>query len=160
MDATVRVQELSNGWVLARDPQNRGREEGWFGSIRAEAVPAPVPGIIQQVFPGYHGVAWYWRAFSLPCPAGPDERVVIRFGAVDYLAEVWVNGQPVGGCEGGETPFELDITQAVVAGVENLLAGGAWADLRIEVALDGSARCFNVDVDGRRCLPGAPIEAG
>jgi hypothetical protein len=122
MDATVRVQELSNGWVLARDPQNRGREEGWFGSIRAEAVPAPVPGIIQQVFPAYHGVTWYWRAFNLPCPAGAGERVVLRFGAVDYLAEVWVNGNPVGGYEGGETPFELDITEAVVAGAGNLLA--------------------------------------
>ena len=40
------------------------------------------------------------------------------------------------------------------------LAGGAWTDLRIEVAVDESAGCFSVDVDGRRCLLGAPIEAG
>ncbi len=34
---------------------------------------------------------------------------------MDYLAEVWVNGVRVGGHEGGETPFELDATEAVAS---------------------------------------------
>ena len=46
----------------------------------------------------------------------------MRFWAVDYLAEVFVNGKPVGGHEGGEAPFVLDVTDAVVPGGENLLA--------------------------------------
>jgi hypothetical protein len=46
----------------------------------------------------------------------------LRFGAVDYLAEVWLNGTPVGGHEGGETPFTLDVTDAVRPGQTNLLA--------------------------------------
>lgn len=49
------------------------------------------------------------------------ERVLLTFGAVDYLAEVWVNGRPVGGHEGGETPFTLDLTAALAeAGREPL----------------------------------------
>ena len=41
---------------------------------------------------------------------------------MDYLAEVWLNGVRVGGHEGGETPFVLDVTEAVKPGVSNLLA--------------------------------------
>jgi beta-galactosidase len=37
------------------------------------------------------------------------------------VAEVWLNGAPVGGHEGGEMPFALDVTEALIAG-ENLLA--------------------------------------
>jgi hypothetical protein len=114
-------QTLNQQWQIARDPENQGREEKWFERVPQAAQPAPVPGIIQQVFPDYHGVAWYWTRFTLPDMPTTDERLLLRFGAVDYLAEVWVNGVSVGGHEGGETPFELDATAAVRAG-ENLLA--------------------------------------
>ncbi|NQT20302.1 MAG: hypothetical protein HQ592_11400 [Planctomycetes bacterium] len=112
---------LNSNWCIARDPDNRGRAEEWSASVRGEAEPAPVPGIIQQVFPNYHGVAWYWTRFTPSRLPEAGERVMLRFGAVDYLAEVWVNGVAVGGHEGGETPFELDVTDAVHAD-ENLLA--------------------------------------
>lgn len=112
---------LNAEWRIARDPQNCGREGKWFAAIPGSAPAAPVPGIIQQVFPNYHGVAWYWTRFALPALPGTSERLVLRFGAVDYLAEVWVNGVAVGGHEGGETPFELDATATARAG-ENLLA--------------------------------------
>lgn len=108
-------------WTIARDPENRGRAEKWFKAMPESAEAAPVPGIIQQVFPNYHGVAWYWTRFSVVALPGVNERALLRFGAVDYLADVWVNGVAVGGHEGGETPFELDATAAVRVG-ENLLA--------------------------------------
>ena len=111
---------LSN-WHLTTDPGNRGREEQWFAAVRPDAQPAPVPGIIQQVYPGYHGVVWYWTTFRLDALPAPEERVLLRFGAVDYLATVWVNGACIGDHEGGETPFELDATATVHMG-ENLLA--------------------------------------
>jgi len=112
---------LLQHWMIACDPDNRGHDENWIKSISDSATVAPVPGIIQQVFPGFHGVAWYWTTFTLASHLTPTERALLRFGAVDYQAEVWVNGVHVGGHEGGETPFELDATAAVRAG-ENLLA--------------------------------------
>jgi beta-galactosidase/beta-glucuronidase len=54
-----------------------------------------------------------------PYPAG---RYVLRFWQVDYLAEVWLNGMSVGGHEGGETPFVLDVTSHIKPGEKNHLA--------------------------------------
>lgn len=116
------MMELRTGWQLARDPKNCGKRERWYADVRTEAQPAPVPGIIQQVFPDYHGVAWYWCIFRMPPAVSGHTRTVVRFGAVDYFAEVWVNGKPVGRHEGGETAFELDVTAAVHARGDNLLA--------------------------------------
>lgn len=118
----VTLRRLGEGWQLACDPRNEGRRLRWYRAIRPEAQPAPVPGIIQQVFPDYHGVAWYWVQFSAPALRDPAERVLLSFGAVDYLAEVWLNGRAVGGHEGGETPFALDVTDAAKPGKTNLLA--------------------------------------
>ena len=81
-----------------------------------------MPGIIQQVHPGYHGVAWYWLEFTPRVSVGQDEKCLLRFEAVDYAAQVWLNGAALGGHEGGETPFELDATHALRPGIENLLA--------------------------------------
>jgi len=118
----VTTQTLSGQWKSATDPDNKGRNEGWFNAIHPESKDAVVPGVIQQVFPGYHGVAWYWHSFSPNFTRGLNDRVLIRFGAVDYLADVWINGQHAGTFEGGETPFEFDITTLLKAGGENLLA--------------------------------------
>jgi hypothetical protein len=120
--ATV-VQSLDGpGWVLATDPKNVGRGENWFEAPRTNAVAAKVPWIIQDAFPGYHGVAWYWREFVAPANPHPQGRGLLRFWAVDYKADVWLNGQLVGGHEGGETPFTLDVTEALQTGRTNRVA--------------------------------------
>lgn len=116
------VQTLAGTWKLAVDPENKGRTDRWFESVRPEAREAPVPGVIQQVFPAYHGVAWYWHAFDVSPGGAPGDRVMIRFGAVDYLAEVWLNGRHLGVFEGGETPFEFDVVDSIRREGENLLA--------------------------------------
>jgi hypothetical protein len=110
-------------WKIATDPGNKGRDEKWFETVRPEAKTTSVPGAFISTFPGYRGaVAWYWRSFEAPPNPHRGGRYLLRFGAVDYKAEVWVNGQEVGGHEGGETPFTLDVTDAIRVGKENLLA--------------------------------------
>ena len=111
-----------DAWRLATDPRNVGREEKWFAAPRTNAVPTRVPWIIQDAFPGYHGVAWYWRELDVPQNPYAGGRCLLRFWAVDYLAEVWLNGVRVGGHEGGETPFTLDVTDTIHPGAKNLLA--------------------------------------
>lgn len=110
------------GWRIATDPANRGREERWYEAPRPEAQPTPVPWIIQDVFPGYHGVAWYWQDLTVPANPHPAGATLLRFWAVDYQAEVWLNGVRLGGHDDGETPFVLDASAAVQPGTVNRLA--------------------------------------
>ncbi len=52
---------------------------------------------------------WYRKNIEIPAEwAG--KRVLLHFGAVDYIATVWVNGKYVGRHKGGYTPFSFDIT--------------------------------------------------
>ena len=69
----------------------------------------------------YEGTVWYRKKF--PTPAHADgERVLLRFGAANYRADVYLNGEKVGWHEGGFTPFEMDVTAALATdGTDNSL---------------------------------------
>ena len=103
-------------------PQNVGREEKWFESSRPDAKPTKVPWVIQDAFPGYHGVVWYWKAFSAPELESPEPAPCCGSGRFLYKADVWLNGTHVGGNEGAEMPFALDVTETLRPGAANLLA--------------------------------------
>jgi len=111
-----------DGWLLATDSMNVGRKQRWDREPRSDAKPTKVPWIIQDAFPGYHGVAWYWRDVHAPANPHAKGRYLFRFWAVDYKADVWLNGISVGGHEGGETPFTLDVTDAIKPNAANRLA--------------------------------------
>jgi hypothetical protein len=67
---------------------------------------------------GVHEVLWYERSISDIRDGeqlAKGYRTLLRFGAVDYEAKVWVNGQYVGGHRGGHVPFEIDISDALDA---------------------------------------------
>ena len=52
---------------------------------------------------------WYRRLFDRP-DTMKNKRVLLHFGAVDYRARVWVNGQLAGTHTGGDVSFAFDIT--------------------------------------------------
>jgi beta-galactosidase/beta-glucuronidase len=54
-------------------------------------------------------VVWYRRRFDPP----EAPRMRLHFGAVDYRATVWVNGEEVAQHEGGHIPFSADISTVV-----------------------------------------------
>jgi hypothetical protein len=64
---------------------------------------------------GFFHSCWYRRAFDPPPLSGGD-RLLLHFGAVDYLATVWIAGARAGGHEGGYTPFAIDVTEFVRGG--------------------------------------------
>src|SRR5947209_5617269 len=68
----------------------------------------------------YSGAAWYRTRFEAPQSRG-IRHVLLKFGAVDYYCEVYLNGAKVGSHEGGYTPFSFDLTDFVNDG-ENELA--------------------------------------
>ena len=55
-------------------------------------------------------IGWYRRTFDVPKDFPKGDRVWLRFGAVDWRADVWVDDAKVGDHEGGYTPFEFDVT--------------------------------------------------
>lgn len=63
---------------------------------------------------------WYKRQFTLP-EDWDGQRVLIHFGAVDFEATVYVNGQQVGKHRGGYTGFSFDITAQLAAGENELI---------------------------------------
>jgi Glycosyl hydrolases family 2, TIM barrel domain len=82
------------------------------------ARPVRVPGLWEaQGLLELDGVAWYRRRFDLEDPGG---HWTLRFGAVMDLAEVHLNGRRLGGNDLPFTPFELDPSAALVAGVNEL----------------------------------------
>jgi hypothetical protein len=109
-------------WLLSPDPDNDGRDRGWTKAPANGARPTKVPWVIQDDFPDYHGVAWYWRDFQAPPHSQPGGRYLLRFHAVDYLGEIWINGTRLGVHEGGEEPFVLDATATIKPEQTNRLA--------------------------------------
>jgi len=114
--------DLSGPWGFAFDDDDRGTGEGWHRrpvGPRSIVVPfppeSPASGIGDT---GFHPVAWYSRSLTGAelDRAGLDgaaPRLLVHFGAVDYRARVWLNGELLGEHEGGHTPFTVDATDAL-----------------------------------------------
>ncbi len=106
--------DLDGTWGFAYDDSAIGIPERWYDREdvfdREICVPFPpesaASGIGQA---GYHPVMWYRRTFHVDRDEC-ETLQILHFGAVDYLAQVWVNGALVMFHEGGQTPFSADIT--------------------------------------------------
>ena len=73
---------------------------------------------------------WYCRTFDLPAHfALAHGRVLLHCGAVNYEAQVWINGEFAGQHRGGYTPFTLDVTELLCPG-ENRINLTASSDVR------------------------------
>ena len=57
---------------------------------------------------------WYRRVFTVP--SSWKERVLLNFDAVDWKADVWINGDYLGVHTGGYTAFSFDITDHLKKG--------------------------------------------
>lgn len=119
---TRKIVSLDGPWLLATDPDNVGRAREWWKAPRAQAKETRVPWIIQDAFPEYHGMAWYWREFEAPVNPHAGGRYLLRFWQVDYKADVWLNDKFVGEHEGPEDPFVFDVTEVIRPGSTNRVA--------------------------------------
>ncbi len=112
---------LSGDWNFVADPTGN-LKVGDLGTV-SNVRPTRVPSSWQEQFTDlrdYAGVAWYWRAAKIEV-LPPDAVALLRFGAVDYLADVYVNGEKVGSHAGGYLPFEFDVAGQLRPG-ENQIA--------------------------------------
>jgi Glycosyl hydrolases family 2, TIM barrel domain/Glycosyl hydrolases family 2, sugar binding domain/Glycosyl hydrolases family 2 len=132
---------LDGEWQFFPDPKQTLTLET-LGNPEARTIRVPGPWQAQfDDLRDFSGVAWYRRLFdaggqpvsrsggqdaksaSDEPPAGPPDcqSAFLHFGAVDYHATVWINGQMVGEHEGGYLPFELDVTSQLRPGTNELV---------------------------------------
>ncbi|MBB6670806.1 glycoside hydrolase family 2 TIM barrel-domain containing protein [Cohnella nanjingensis] len=137
------LQSLDGSWRIVQDTENIGESGQWFMKDKyptAKAVSIQVPGNISEAFPGYNGTTWYSRTFRTSMTLQQDMKYYLRFGAIQYKCEIWLNGTSLGTHEGTDTAFELEATRALVRG-DNFLA------IRVENP-PGSGMLPNVFSDG------------
>ncbi len=122
-------RSLNGPWQFAFDDKDEGLGAGWHSSAEPFKRNIVVPFCFESRLSGigdtsFHPVVWYRRQFEVPAE-WKGRRVLLHFGAVDYKATVWVNGQAAGEHEGGNTPFRFDITPMLKAGA-NTVVVRAW----------------------------------
>lgn len=117
---------------LVRDKWQNLNGEWQFQSAKVgEALPTGqtlkekivVPFAAESVLSGIKRVEnlmWYKRSFTVPSDWN-GQRVMLNFGASDYLTTVYVNGAKVGEHKGGYTSFSFDITDQLKAGDNELI---------------------------------------
>jgi hypothetical protein len=106
-------QNLNGVWQF--EPAVEG-EAPPFGQELGERILVPYP-----VESALSGIArseermFYRRTFEVPpgWQVGDGQRLLMHFGAVDYDAKVWVNGQHVATHRGGYDGFDVDVTDAL-----------------------------------------------
>ncbi|MEP6683108.1 MAG: sugar-binding domain-containing protein [Parafilimonas sp.] len=113
-------QNLNGLWQYAILPQ-----------AQAEAMPSTFQGNILVPFcvesalsgvgktVGKDSVLWYEKTFSIISKT-KSKKVLLHFGAVDWRADIYVNGTKVTTHEGGFDPFSVDITSALKKGIQQL----------------------------------------
>nr|XP_034189067.1 beta-glucuronidase isoform X1 [Osmia lignaria]XP_034189068.1 beta-glucuronidase isoform X1 [Osmia lignaria]XP_034189069.1 beta-glucuronidase isoform X1 [Osmia lignaria] len=132
------VKSLDGMWDFVISPSEdslKGYKESWFSddlSKVGKVMQMPVPSSYNDITTSrelrdHLGAVWYQRTFFTPS-SWREQRVFVRFGSVNYLAQVWINGGLVTGHEIGHLPFEADISSYLIYGGKN----------RITVAVDNS----------------------
>ncbi|MEK7407681.1 MAG: sugar-binding domain-containing protein [Acidobacteriota bacterium] len=111
---------LNGPWEFEFDDANAGLKEKWYAGAKKFSRNITVPFAFETPRsgigdPSFHPWVWYRRGVTVP-DAWKGKRVMLHFGAVDYRAMVWINGQYAGGHEGGSTPFCFDITDLLKPG--------------------------------------------
>lgn len=111
-------KNLNGLWDYAITPVGNAAPKEYDGEILVPfAVESAISGVSRQVGDGQE--LWYRRSFSVPSQ-WKGKHVRLNFGAVDWKAEVWVNGIYVGQHTGGYTPFSFDITKALKKGTNEV----------------------------------------
>ena len=116
---------LNGVWEFAFDDEDVGLNEGWYQPGFKLDRQIVVPFCYQSEASGIgptdeiHPVMWYRRSFTVPEDM-KGRNVLVKFGAVDFEATVYVNGHAVGGHKGGYTPFEVDATPFLREGENDL----------------------------------------
>ncbi len=106
-----RYQPSPNGYFKNTKPQTKtDLVEYDFDKSASLKVPGDWNTQSEQLF-FYEGTVWYKKSFDYQ--RRPNTRLFVYFGAANYFADVYLNGEKIGQHEGGFTPFNFEITRLV-----------------------------------------------
>ena len=106
-----RYQPSDNGYFKNAKPKSKSElVEYDFDKSATLKVPGDWNTQSDQLF-FYEGTIWYKKSFDYQ--RNPNTRLFVYFGAANYLADVYLNGEKLGQHEGGFTPFNFEITKLV-----------------------------------------------
>ena len=109
-----RLKESANGYFKNDQPKSKG-DHVEYDFVDSDALWVPGDWNTQrQEFFFYEGSIWYKKDFNWNGQGA--KRCYLYFGAVNYQAEVYLNGEKIGVHIGGYTPFNFDITDKVKKG--------------------------------------------
>jgi hypothetical protein len=103
---------LNGVWDFAIDLEAEWSlsEVRWERTITVPFAPETAASGVADT--GLYKAVWYRLRFRAP-RLSDDERLILHFEAVDYQAQVWVDGTLAAEHEGGYTPFSVDITDVL-----------------------------------------------
>lgn len=112
-------KNLNGSWDFAiTSAEQQDMPTEWAGKILVPYCLESRLGGVQRLLDATEAL-WYRRMFSAATTSG--KRQLLNFEAVDYQSEVFVNGVSVGSHRGGNTPFSMDITEAMKTGENELV---------------------------------------
>lgn len=115
---------LNGLWDYAILPKGSAIPGAFDGKILVPfAIESSLSGVQKTV--GEDNELWYSRTFTIP-PAWKGSHIMLNFGAVDWKADIWINGIQIGSHRGGYTPFSFDITPWLTAGKSQELVVRVW----------------------------------
>lgn len=118
-----RWQNLNGLWDYAIRPVSEAAPDMFDGKI---LVPFPVEsalsGVQREV--GAENALWYRRTFTVPA-SWKGDRILLHFGAVDYMADIYLNNVKIASHSGGYTAFQIDLTPYLTRG-EQVLTVRVW----------------------------------
>jgi len=113
-----RQQPTADGYALNQKPKSKSdRIEYNFDTSPTIKVPGDWNTQMKELY-YYEGTVWYKKSFEYSIKK--NKRLFLYFGAVNYHAIVFLNGERIGEHIGGFTPFNFEITSKVKDG-ENFI---------------------------------------
>ena len=100
-------QNLNGYWKCAFTSEDKQPSDFTQTILVPFSPETLLSGVNRTLQPGEY--LWYKREFTL-APGFNRGKVLLHFGAVDQIAEVYLNGSLVGKNEGGYYPFSFDVT--------------------------------------------------
>ena len=116
-------KNLNGLWQYAITAKGEKAPQQYEGDILVPfCIESALSGVQKEVGPD--NALWYQKTFAVP-GNWKNGRILLHFGAVDWMTDVWVNDIKVGSHTGGYTPFTFDITQAL-QGKQNAMVVRVW----------------------------------